>query len=349
MLMVIFGAGASYDSVPTYPPGTHIDTGDALNNFHRPPLANELFENRPVFADAITRFPACQPIVPRLRRLKGETLEAALQDLQARAIDYPRGLQQLAAVRYYLQYILWQCSIAWRGIAQGVTNYKTLLDQIERTHRKNDPVCIVTFNYDTLLEDALNNFGLSIGAISDYTKKHAFYKVFKVHGSVNWARVLKNTIQSENPGHAWSVANEWIERAADLSFTDNYTLTDTYPTAVVTGQPVFPAIAIPVERDKTFECPPGLIEELIALLPHVSKVLVIGWRATEAHFLELLKMHLKSDVHLHVVAKGLKDADDAKVSICRALMNNRPSHVSLSDEGFTDFILSGAPEKFLNS
>jgi hypothetical protein len=54
MLLVIFGAGASYDSIPTYPPGTHIPTGDTLNKFHRPPLANELFENRPVFAEAIT-------------------------------------------------------------------------------------------------------------------------------------------------------------------------------------------------------------------------------------------------------------------------------------------------------
>ena len=78
MLLVIFGAGASYDSIPTYPPGTHIPTGDTLNKFHRPPLANELFENRPVFAEAITYLPECAPIVPRLRSLKGESLEAAL-------------------------------------------------------------------------------------------------------------------------------------------------------------------------------------------------------------------------------------------------------------------------------
>src|SRR5271156_5127550 len=56
MLLVIFGAGASYDSAPTYPPGTSIPAGDVLNGFHRPPLANELFANRPVFAEAIMRF-----------------------------------------------------------------------------------------------------------------------------------------------------------------------------------------------------------------------------------------------------------------------------------------------------
>jgi hypothetical protein len=306
MLMVIFGAGASFDSAPTYPPGAgDIYPHDPRNRHHRPPLANELFQNRPLFAEAILRLPECQPIVPRLRSLKGESLEAALQDLQAKATDYPRGLQQLAAVRYYLQYILWECGTKWRDVAMGVTNYKTLLDQIERANRKNEPVCLVTFNYDTLLEDALGDFGLPIEAFPDYTKRHPCYRVFKVHGSVNWARIIENEIQSQNPAHAWSVTHEWIRRAAELRITDNYTLSTGCPTAVVGGRSAFPAIAIPVEKEKNFECPPNLIEELSALLPQITKALVIGWRATEEHFLNLLKTHLKPGVRLHVVAGGL--------------------------------------------
>jgi hypothetical protein len=225
MLLVIFGAGASYDSIPTYLPGIDFP-GDTLNNYHRPPLANELFENRPVFAEAITRFPECAPIVPRLRSLKGESLEAVLQDLQAKAKDYPRGLQQMAAVRYYLQSILWECGTAWKQLAKGVTNYKTLLDQIERAHKKNEPVCLVTFNYDTLLEDALSEFDLPIKAFPDYTKKHPFYRVFKVHGSVNWARIVENEIQNRNLADTWSVVHEWIQRAAELRVTDEYVLSE---------------------------------------------------------------------------------------------------------------------------
>src|SRR5216684_6325938 len=138
MLMVIFGAGASFDSCPTYPPdyaGTVIG-GDSLNKYYRPPLANELFENRPIFADAIRHFPQCQPIVPRLRSLRGETLEAVLEDLQAKSTSYPRGAQQLAAIRYYLQFVIRQCENSWRGVVKGVTNYKSLLDEIERTRKE---------------------------------------------------------------------------------------------------------------------------------------------------------------------------------------------------------------------
>jgi hypothetical protein len=61
-----------------------------MNSYHRPPLANELFANRPVFAEAILRFRECLPIVPRLRALNGESLEEALQDLHPRAVSrYP--------------------------------------------------------------------------------------------------------------------------------------------------------------------------------------------------------------------------------------------------------------------
>jgi hypothetical protein len=208
----------------------------------------------------------------------------------------------------------------------------------------DEPVCLVTFNYDTLLEDALSDFGPLVEALADYTNKHPFYRVFKVHGSVNWARIIANEIQSPNPNHAWSLTHEWIRRAAELCITDDYVFCTEYPTGVVEGRPAFPAIAIPVEKGKSFECPPNLIEELKSLLPMTTRVLVIGWRATEEHFLNLLKMHLKPGVRLQVVAGGLKDTEECRVRVCRALIN---AQATASDEGFTDFILSGKAEKFL--
>jgi hypothetical protein len=349
MLMVIFGAGASYDSVPAYPPGVGIPTGDALNSHHRPPLANELFVNRPVFADAIRLLPECQPIVPRLRGLKGESLETALQDLQSKARDYPRGLQQLAAVRYYLQLVMWQCGNDWMQVSQGVTNYKTLLDYIERSNGKNEPVCLVTFNYDMLIEDALRDFGLQIKTFEDYTSQHKFYRVFKVHGSVNWARVVETEVITPNPKDHWSVVHEFIRRVAELRITNKFLLSPGIPTAVVGTLPVFPAIAIPVEKGKSFECPPALIEELTELLPHVTKLLIVGWRASEEHFLGLLRNQLRRGVPMHVVAGSPEDAKDTKVRMYRALLNNSPADISSSDAGFTDFIVSGIAGEFLGT
>ncbi len=75
-LMVSFGAGASYDSSPHYPAGL---PGPA----HRPPLANELFTDRPEFEQALTTYSELHEIVPRLLPLTGDwSLESVLERLK---------------------------------------------------------------------------------------------------------------------------------------------------------------------------------------------------------------------------------------------------------------------------
>lgn len=113
MLMVIFGAGASYDSCPTYPPGTPVPgAGDKarLNDYYRPPLAKDLFANRPLFNEALDDFPNCKTIVPRLRDpavTSGEiAIEALLQEIEAQATTYDRGRKELRAIRCYLQQVI---------------------------------------------------------------------------------------------------------------------------------------------------------------------------------------------------------------------------------------------------
>src|SRR5438445_8907066 len=154
MLMVTFGAGASFDSSPTYAPGMTPPTEPGLHdNFFRPPLAKELFADRPLFMDALDAFPQCKTIVPRLRDprvISGEiSIEALLQEIEAEAEAYPRGRQELAAVRFYLQRAIHQSEMRWLGITRGITNYLSLLREIERTFPK-EPVCLVTLNDDTL-------------------------------------------------------------------------------------------------------------------------------------------------------------------------------------------------------
>src|SRR5262249_8443470 len=123
MLMVIFGAGASYDSVPAYPPQQpHED---------RPPLANSLFDNRREFAILVEQFDRMTPIVPRLRDLTpGKTLEREMEVLQLEGEEFVERRHQLAAVRFYLHMMLGGCETRWNRVAMGVTNYKSLLDKI---------------------------------------------------------------------------------------------------------------------------------------------------------------------------------------------------------------------------
>jgi len=75
---------------------------------HRPPLANQLFDNRPQFLKVMEAFPECQPLIPRLRK-PGVVVEQELAKFQAQAKEYPERHRQLAAIRYYLRVALLDC------------------------------------------------------------------------------------------------------------------------------------------------------------------------------------------------------------------------------------------------
>lgn len=61
VLLVVLGAGASYDSV------NPNDFGSQSDAAYRPPLAKELFDPRPAFGVAVSHYPACRPLVAYLR------------------------------------------------------------------------------------------------------------------------------------------------------------------------------------------------------------------------------------------------------------------------------------------
>jgi len=44
---------------------------------------------------------------------------------------------------------------------------------------------------------------------------------------------------------------------------------------------LFPALSIPVEKNDEFSCPTEHVKALEGLLPRVTKMITIGWRATE--------------------------------------------------------------------
>jgi len=120
------------------------------------------------------------------------------------------------------------------------------------------------------------------------------------------------------------------------------------------GVPVFPAIAVPVEKKNQFACPQTFIDGLVEVLPTITRILVIGWRATEAHFLELLKANLRRGVQVYIVAGKPQLAgttnlagEATSVSICRALPNNPPQSPTIDPGGFTDFLGSGRAKSCL--
>jgi hypothetical protein len=347
LLLVIFGAGASYDSAPDVPAGQNNPPAHLRELVqHRPPLANDLFDVRALFADTMRKYPECHGIVSDLRnRSDGQSVESVLTTLEAQATQHPARRSQLAAIRFYLRDALWLCQAEWSRLTKDITNYKTLLDRIALWQSRHPQVSLVTFNYDTLLEEALPVVGFTIGQMEDYTRRENA-AVFKLHGSVNWYREveLPAELPIQLPGHEDTHALRWMIAKAD------------YPAAaepkLIQGMNLrnreeriglFPAIAVPVLSKGAFECPAEHVEVLKSRLPDVTKVLIIGWRGQEPHFRSLLSEKLRPGIRGLIVAGTVEGAQQVGVGLREAGV-----HVTFgySEGGFSDLLKGPLLERF---
>jgi hypothetical protein len=337
VLLVIFGAGASYDSVPDFVPGARLKARVAAAaggnpEDLRPPLANELFDNRPLFVNAMTRFPEFLPLVPILRK-KGVAVEKELARFQAQADKFPRVHQELAAIRYYLHFALWECQRFWRDAHKGITNHLTLLREIERwRYECSEQVCFVTFNYDTMLEEAIQQFlDFEIRKVDDYLSLGS-YMLIKLHGSINWGY----EIDISPTGYT---VQRIIKERASLQITNHIELIRGHPMLEQEGRLYFPAVSIPVENKDEFTCPEKHVEALEAALPKVTKVLTVGWRATEQDFLNKLQYKLPEKPDLMIISGDANGAGETYSNLTRQ-GPTRYRQTQHGENGFTGLIMN---------
>ena len=234
------------------------------------------------------QFKDCQAIVPFLRQ-PGVSIEKKLAEFQEQARSYPSGYRELNAVRYYLRFALWNCQELWRSRHRGITNFVTFLREIERWRvEKKEQACLVTFNYDTILEEAMSQvLRLAVRDMDSYiTWKD--YSLFKLHGSVNWGLEVDGVT---HPGNAVPYPYQELIDAVP----DRCHVTKRYRLCVKAMWPtddrvvLFPALSIPVENKDEFSCPSAHVAALGRLLPIATMVITVGWRATEVDFLEMLR------------------------------------------------------------
>lgn len=339
MLLVIFGAGASYDSVPA----RSLANGRFRTLLDRPPLAHQLFDDRPQFVEDLDVFPQCKRIVPdRRKNSLGGAFEQTLQRLQEQGQNYPVRFQQLAAVRFYLRRMLWRCEERWYNEHRGITNHAVLLDRLDMWRPAGEPILLVTFNYDRMLERALEQFGQRFKEISQYITSQRF-QVFKLHGSVNWGRQVKTQVVTENRNER-DIGCELIEKAAQLTFMDEYRVLGSFDIVNDRARVYWPAIALPVEQKVSFECPATHVSALQEKLGNVTRILTVGWRGTEMEFLKLLKKHLSHPVPVMVIAKDGKESTEIGVNFQRMDITRS---AEAYPGGFTDYLSDNDSEKFL--
>lgn len=239
--------------------------------------------------------------------------------------------------------MLGRCEQRWTARSPGgISNQITLLDQIERWRKHGEQVCLVTFNYDLMLETAVEPLGVRIENLADYVRDE-HYKLIKLHGSVNWGREVNVSVNKPQEG-PWPTVDTLIDRAASLEITRNFRLVDQRPTYHYGGRALFPAIAIPVESKVDYECPEEHLEVLHAAIPHVEKLMVVGWRAAEIPFLNLLAENLSGPIQGLVVSGNYDAATETADRLSSAGV---VGHYTVTDGEFTDLVVNRQADDFL--
>lgn len=91
--------------------------------------------------------------------------------------------------------------------------------------------------------------------------------------------------------------------------------------------------------------PPDHIEALQAFLPQVSRMLIVGWRATEANFLRLLAETLPHGLHGLVVCSSQDGARATIEQLQGAGIDTSDFHAY--QQGFSNLVVGPEIREFL--
>jgi hypothetical protein len=309
MLMVIFGAGASYDSDARRPVS-------GPQNASRPPLTEHLIDER--HRGIANEYPASISVIDYVEQnLADDTpssLETILAQYAARADNSSACRQALVAFRFYLCRLITNASDQWLRETHGLTIYLSLLNQLlEWQETSGERVQLVTFNYDMLLEDAAARVipDWRINTFGDYISRPD-WGLLKPHGSVGWSWVA--SLADDGRGEPNSTR---ALASANLAHTENLplrALNATHITSTDNGDVLLPAIAVPLANKTTFECEDIQVEAFKSTIPEIRRLLVCGWRAAEAHAIQILQ-DIYPGFYLGIVTSSQADLKEVQENL----------------------------------
>src|SRR5258705_2738838 len=232
MKAVIFGAGASFDSVyeyyePMNPFHNSSDkpTMDEIIGYYKSisdyqfksPLTKDLFSPKPEFKKILDKYPGAKSLASMI--FERDKVEKCLEELKIK-IENHRNDQLLAKfinIQFYLRELFGNVSAFYNQV--GYSNYEALVNYAHDYSRATDEdVIFISFNYDLLLEQAVERVTLrKIKNIDDYINGHI--KIFKPHGSCNWFRLISQAAAHLNTGVAVLSLSDYL-----LNNIDKYSL-----------------------------------------------------------------------------------------------------------------------------
>ena len=299
--MVILGAGASFDFTHASPSESNLQM----------PLTKDIFHDS--FEKIIEKYPGASDLSSEISLLisKGGDLENYFEKQWKKIVDNydPILLNKLINTQYYIHDLFNTLSEELGKTRK--TNYYNL---IKLAHdyiisQPNEYIPLITFNYDTLLEQAIErHYNTKFVNIDDYIntdRKNLL--IFKPHGSSNWVKKFKAGLYASNfiglnVNSIDVLAKQLYDEERTLPNINDFlqesiTFDIKNPNKSVKNNAYynyyFPWLLIPYKNKDDFMMPSKHEAMLEHVLGDVEEILIIGWKGSEQKFQQMLKRKLE--------------------------------------------------------
>lgn len=352
--MYVFGAGASANCL----------FGEGKNQLKqsslRPPLGNELFASR--FDEMVMKYPGLKNILPKFEA-RGNDIEAILED-DWKTLIASRNIE-LAAQHMQLQFFLQKLfQVISKNCAEKYFRYSLpslfVQNLFSKKQNNNKPV-IVSFNYDTILENAIeNHLRVSFNHTDQYIKPETGspFMFFKPHGSCNWGWAFDQT-KTKEAGYdipRWLYKNNISPAEVYYDLLEEGMLVSdgwghearNHPHAIGKIAPnknkitiikkdrhYFPSLLLPYRDKDEFVMPYQHQVRMELIIPHIEELVLIGWKGNEKLFNSKLQANAGS---LKRIVIANPDAQAVSKELSKYLQLDKYELIIAKD--FEDYVLN---------
>ena len=337
-LIVVLGAGASKDCA---------SPNIGKNNDYSPPLVTELFSGSNSFRSILDFYPFAQSAAAEIRlALKdSKSLEECIRTEFKESKDiYDK--RKFLELPLYLQDLLWT-------VGRNYTTFPDNYDLLIRYCFDLDDVIFITLNYDLLLDNRLSNYD-ELDSLDSYISQSRKWSLVKLHGSVNWARKVKNSLDGLDLGGKVNMLkvfrrfgenlevdeiNDIILRQGDVEAMRTDANTALY----------YPALSVPVGSDDELICPKGHLEFLEKKLSELESLnlLLIGYSGYDREVLKLLKVSGKK-VNSILAVNGSEESGRKLIFTISQALSFIPTENMVYKGTFNDFVQTGELQSFIS-
>jgi len=242
-------------------------------------------------------------------------------------------LLSLFLTRFYIQELVSEITQHILNITSKHTIYVDLILRLKEwldEDLNNRVIDIVTFNYDTLIESALeqmykyNYYGNTVAPSIGIQN----IGLYKPHGSIHWGR----KIQYQDAPSTYYSYTDLLMHYKLYDLLDIVVVSENiYNKDIVKNH--IPAISIPYKTKTTFdECSEEMRSSMIDVVKGADYIITFGWKGAESHFTEILKLNTKVKKVITISRSGKSNLIDIFPQCITSVKNQFSFYVGQTNE-----------------